>query len=139
MDNKHNKNSLIKNRIEFQLIKIQIGVNRAVNIMKKRDTPSIAKGAAPNIGSMLEIHLNFIIPCRYPSPSKEAHKRIVIVNVNKDQSKALFHKRAIFSLGVIKITNIPIKGVKNTNSKIISGRWGLNPQPTTPKADNLPN
>ena len=105
--------------------------------MKKRDIPSIAKGTAPNIGSMLEIHLNFIIPWRLPSPSKDPHKRIVIVNVNKDQSNALFHKRAIFSRGVIKITSIPIKRVINTKYNMKSkfytqgdGTWTHNqPRP----------
>jgi len=61
MANKHNKNSLIKNRGVFQLIKIQIGVNTAVNIKKNIEIPSTAKRTGPNTGSTPGIHSKFII------------------------------------------------------------------------------
>jgi len=61
MNNKHNKNSLIKNFIEFQLIKIQIGVNNAVKIKKNIEIPSTAKRAGPNTGSIPGIHSNIFI------------------------------------------------------------------------------
>ena len=61
MANKHNKNSLIKNLIEFQLIKIQIEVNNAVNTKKNIEIPSTAKKTGPNMGSILGIHSKFII------------------------------------------------------------------------------
>lgn len=49
--NKHNKNSFIRNLIEFQLIKTQIGVNNAVKIKKKREIPSAANKIDPGIHS----------------------------------------------------------------------------------------
>lgn len=124
------------------------------------DTPSTAKRAGPNIGSILENHSIFFITWNCPSPSKEAHKTIVAVNVNNDHSNAVFCRRTILFFGVIKRKKIPIKDDINIISNIFSffeldtltryqdssfplilnpsGKWDLNPQPSTPKADNLP-
>ena len=82
--------------------------------------PSTAKLKGPKAGSTLKIQSTLWIAWNCPSPSKEAHKRIVTVNVNNDHSNPIFHKRTIFSLGVIKRKNEPIKGNININSNIYS-------------------
>ena len=106
--------------MEFQLINTQIGINKAVKIIKKIDIPSTPNITNLNPGSTLDIHSNLFTAWNWPSPSKEAHKRIVAVNVNKDHSKPTFHKRIVSSLGVIKRANIPIKGKIIIDSNIFS-------------------
>jgi len=59
--NKHNKNSLIKYFIEFQLINTQIGIKNAVSITKKIETPSTPKIIGPKRGSIIIQLIFFII------------------------------------------------------------------------------
>ncbi len=111
---------------------MQIGVNNAVNTIKNIDIPSTANIEGPKIGSKLKIQSNFIIAWNWPSPSKEAHKRIVAVNVNNDHSNPIFHKRSILSLDVINNKHTPIKGNINIKYNIFlllhqrNGTWTHN-------------
>ena len=45
--NKHKRNSLNKNFIDFWLIKIQIGIKKVVKSKKAKETPSTAKTIGP--------------------------------------------------------------------------------------------
>ena len=98
---------------------MQIGVNSAVKIKKNTEIPSTAKRAGLKMGSIPGTHSILFISWNKPSPSKVAHKSIVAVKVNKDPCSAIFHKRLIFSLGVINIKKILIKFNKNTSPSII--------------------
>lgn len=86
-----------------------MGVNRAVKIKKKREIPSTPKRTDPGI------HSNFFKAWNCPSPSKDAHKKIVAANVNKDHSKVIFFNTMLFSLVRTSTLNIP-----NTGNKIIN-------------------
>lgn len=102
--------------MDFQLIKIQMGIKSAVKIKKNKETPSKAKTPGPHwkFKAGETIHSIRFIIWNCPSKSKAPHKTKTLIKIAKDHSSATFFNLTLSSLETFITLIPPIKSKKKT-------------------------